>query len=145
MITAQKRILKYQFEDSKQLVNATILGNLMLAIILLTPGFSELLDSLRVQLCLITGISLLVLSKIYDWKSNNINVIILLSYLGLVFMEFVSIGLPEYPISYDFESFEVSKGIMFDIFIWMLPPLYMLTRILLVIPLVSIFKTSKKL
>jgi hypothetical protein len=136
------KIKRYRFEDTRRLIKGTIIGNFLLAIILILPSINNLWESTHVHMCLITAVGVFVVDKLYNWKSSRTNLVILGLYLLVVFIEYMIAGLPSAPIRIDVNNHAVSKGIMFDMFVLLLPALYLAARIFLSISLLWIVKYS---
>lgn len=136
------KIKRYRFEDSRRLINGTILGNLILGIILILPNRNSLWESTHVHLCLITAAALFVVNRVYNWKSSRTNLMILGLYLLVVFLEYMIAGLPSSPVQLDVNNHRISKGIMFDLVVIILPALYLAARVFLSISLLWIVKYS---
>ncbi|MEZ4993092.1 MAG: hypothetical protein R2824_21895 [Saprospiraceae bacterium] len=136
------KIKRYRFEDTRRLIRGTIFGNLILAIILILPNINNLWESTHVHMCLITAVGVFVVNRIYDWKSSRANLVILGLYLLLVFLEYMIAGLPSAPVQIDVNNHRISKGIMFDLVVIILPALYLAARIFLSISLLWIVKYS---
>lgn len=136
------KIKRYRFEDAKRLINGTILGNIILAIILVLPDWRNLLENTHVHMCLLSAGAIFLINKIYDWKSSGKNLIILALYLLLIFFEYMIAGLPSSPVQLDVNNHRISKGVMFDLVVIILPALYLAARIFLSIALLWIVKYS---
>jgi hypothetical protein len=62
--------------------------------------------------------------------------------LGLFAYEWYTRGISATPITYDLERYEMSKGIMIDLLIWIMPILYMGLRALLIIPMLKMIRVQ---
>lgn len=139
---SSRKLQHYKFTDSQRLIYSTIVGNVVLGVLLMFPDFSNVLRSPHVRWCLISGLVLLVLKFIYDWKSFTINIGILVVYLLAVLLEYLQEGLPGQSIQ-NVEQHKVSKGIMMEMLIAMLPMLYLALRAFLGLGLVGVIKASR--
>ncbi|WP_143473708.1 hypothetical protein [Flavilitoribacter nigricans] len=138
------KLLRYKFADSKKLVYASVLGNFLLAIILMFPDFIGILQNAHIRWCLASAILLFALLKIYDWTSFSVNTGILVAYLLGVVLEYLQAGLPGEslpPASTD----AASKGILFDLLVIISPVIYVFARTLLALGLIGVVSASRKL
>ena len=144
MTPTKNRIAQYRYEDRIQNLYTTVVGNILLAIVLWMPGFKAPLQNYPALICLATAVIFFIFIKIYDWRASLTNVLLVIFYLGLLAFEYFRFGLPGSPINYDWESYEISKGVMFDLFVAALPSIYMGIRLLLVIPLLLLIKDIRQ-
>lgn len=82
--------------------------------------------------------------KYYDWKSRSVNISFIVLYIALCIYELYIFSSPAYLVDYD--TYTISKGIMFDLLVWSLPSIYVLLRLALVVPLLNmaIVKSQEK-
>jgi hypothetical protein len=132
----KKTIEDYKMEDRIQMINVTVAGNFLLALILVLPNF-VLLENYRAQICLFSALVYFAAQRFYDWRSTPVNVLLFLLYGLLLGIEYFTLGLPGLPMAYD-EDYGLSKGVMFDLLVWSLPGIYVCLRIFMIIPLVSV-------
>ena len=141
-MTIADKLLQYQFKDSRRLIYATILGNLLLGILLMFPDFRGVFQNPHVIWCLTSAIILFVLLKAYHWKSFSINTGILVVYLLGVLVEYLQSGLPGTSLQGSISE-PVSKGILFNMLVSILPGLYLAIRIFLGLGLFWVTKASR--
>ncbi len=135
-------IKRYQFEDDKNSIRSVIIGNLALGFLLLlamTPAFYL---SPRVLICFMTGLLYLYFLRFYTWDNHFINLVLPFLYFSIFLVELLTIGMPSALIKFD--SNGLSKGILFEMMIGILPLLYTALRAMLIIPLVKIIYSSKQ-
>ena len=134
MKTINQKIKEYKYIDSKNGLYATVFANLLL--FLCITFVSTLSFNIHATISMISAIAIFVLIRVYDWKSQSINLFVIGAYLGLFLWEFLALGTAGVAISYHTGEYEISKGIMFDLMVWALPSMYMGIRLLAVIPLI---------
>ena len=129
------KIINYKFEDHKKGVRAVFIGNFILAMIfgVINP-FS--------LICLISAAFILVFYLAHDWKNSTINFLIPVVYVSISCFEFVQFGIPPALIKVSDIS---GKGAFFGMILLNIPNIYCGIRLLLVIPLIQIFFTSRRL
>jgi len=139
----RRSIAVYKFEDDKSMIRSVIAGNLILAILFLVGDWFAILRDFRTQICLLSGILFLIANMCYSWESPKMNMMLLLIYLVIFLIEIIYLGIPESPIS--FNQNRLSKGAMFEMFLGFLPYLYIGLRIALILPIIQILLSSKKI
>ena len=135
---------EYRFDDSRNLFNATIAGNLLLAVFMAAPNLADFPYSTHVQVSFYTACLGFALHRLYDWKSQEVNVLILIAYLGICGAEYAMWGLPG-PVTPTDKGQYIGKGIFFEIVMWAMPLIYMGVRVFLALPIVSIIVKRQKL
>ena len=143
MTPIQNRIARYHYQDRVQNLYTTVVGTFLLGIVLLMPDFNAIFQNSRALICLTTAAIFFTFIKIYNWRVLVTNFLLVGFYLALLAFEFFQLGFPGSPVNYDWSSYEVSKGVMFDIFVAALPSIYIGIRLLLVIPLLMMLKEFK--
>ena len=139
-----KTLAEYKFEDSRNLFNATILGNFLLALFMAAPNLADFPYNIHVQISFYTACLAFAVQRLYDWNSQEMNAVILIVYLGICAAEYGIWGLPGQPLSAQ-QGLYMGKGIFFDIIVWSLPLIYLGLRVLLALPVVSIMASRRKL
>lgn len=138
-----KKVTEYLFEKRVAAVKATFVGNLIMATIILLDGIKNFTEVPQAQFCLYSGLFVLIVFLKYQWKNPDFNWFVAGIYFIGVVMELILIGFPEPLISMTTNG--LSKGIMFEIVMLIVPYVYMGLRAGLVIPLVSLAIFSKRL
>lgn len=139
------KIKTYRFQDSIDMLQATAYGNLLLALLLAFPDPAGNLENVHLQACLFSFVVFVLAHRNYDWKNQQVNFVFLFVYLGIALAEYLLAGLPGYPLRYDFESYELSRGFMFDLLVWMLPYAYAGIRVGMVIPILAVVRNRYQL
>lgn len=124
--------IKFALEDFQVSVNSlygTVAVNLGLLFLLSFPDFSQGLENVHIQACLISAVLLITLRRTYNWENQTKNVLILGVYLLIYYWEYMKAGLPAYAINYDFERYQMGKGVMVDMLLWCLPLIYAAIRV----------------
>ena len=110
-------------------------------------AFSLTINYDRVILLFSTAILFFLIHYLYDWSSSSINVSFFILYLALVGIEYLIIGMPE-----SGATFQLGKGILFNIVIFVFPIIYIgirvgcaLSILLLEYKKISLDKIRKKL
>lgn len=136
------KLQQYKFRDSQQFIYATISGNIILGILLMFPDFTQVWQNPHIRWCLFSALALVLLKVWYNWKSPVLNVGILLVYLLGVLLEYLQAGLPGEGVTRVAEH-RVSKGIMMEMLIAMLPAFYLALRAFLGLGLVWVIRSSR--
>lgn len=138
--TTKHRIAKYQFQDSVQAAKTVIAANFIFATLLVMQDYIHVFSGARVYICLLSAGMTLIAHLYLKWESFKINMVIVLIYLSLFLFEYFYVGTPNNLVAMDRG---LSKGIMLELMIGIIPYLYMTLRILLIIPLLLLAKNSK--
>ncbi len=122
------KIARYQFEDSVKIIQGVFIANLFLIFLIGFPELKMLLQDVHMQACLITAVLFFAIYQFYDWKSKVVNIFFVSLYLLILGMEWFWGGFPDtlYPIKGN-----NIRGAMLDIFVFMLPIVYILLRLFL--------------
>ena len=136
------KLAKYRFEDDRRATLSVGIFNLIIAVFIVLGMFPKIQFDIRAVLCICTGITFLLLYKYYDWKSSITNWTIAILYLVLFILEFIHLGTPGNIIEFNYNR--ISKGVMFQMMIGILPYLYMIVKIGIILPLVNIIYSSQK-
>lgn len=137
-----KILESYRFQDDKKMIVTTIVVHFIFLAIFLMVDWTNLLSDLRTQICLFIGISYMALYKYYNWRSTNINVLIMLFYLFLIIFELIYCGIPNSPLSV---GNNISKGIIFEVLISTIPYIYLFLKIGVIFPLIKIIFSSRSI
>ena len=138
-MTISQKIAKYKFEDSKKRAWATPVGNALLFLVFLL-GSSTTLQNPHAIFCLFTILFFGSIQWMYTWTKFHLNTAIIIFYIALCSVEFITFGFPE-PVMQ--ASKKTDKGILLDILVISIPWLYIALRFLLVIPLLILSKHAK--
>ncbi|MEM6380619.1 MAG: hypothetical protein AAF705_20720 [Bacteroidota bacterium] len=136
------RILNYRFEDHKNSIGIIVLLNLMFAFIFILSANASLFHQPRAWICLISGGAFVLLKLLYHWTSVSFNFICAGLYATSVILELFFWGIPERPV--DFHR-GFSKGAMLDLFIGLMPYIYVGLRLLSISPLINVISSSHQL
>ncbi|MCB0580519.1 MAG: hypothetical protein KDD10_14565 [Phaeodactylibacter sp.] len=126
---------EYRFDDSRNLFNATIVGNLLLAVFMAAPNLADFPYSGHVQTSFYTACLAFALQRLYNWGSQKANALILIVYLAACGAEYAIWGLPGSPLSTKEDPY-MGKGLFLEIVLWSLPLIYIGLRVLLALPIV---------
>lgn len=137
---ARRIILNGRFEEDRAAIKSVFIFNLLFAALYCFCWRSDLFITSRLLICLITGLAFLVISYIYDWRSVVGNLYLVLLYIILLFTEYFWLGVPT-GVGLVFSN-QVSKGVLLEILIAMIPYLYIGIKIFLIIPLIKICFSS---
>lgn len=136
---AKKLVDYYKFNDDKNMIKVLIVSNLFFSILLSLPDLSNYATDLRIQICLFSGLFFLGIYKYYDWRTHAINVLAMLFYLFLFLIEFLYLGVPSSLLNI---SQVLTKGVMFEMLVSILPYVYMGIRMAIILPLIKILYSS---
>lgn len=139
--------IKFALEDFQVSVNSlygAAVVNLGLLFLLSFPDFSAVLDNVHIQACFISAALLIALRIMYSWENQTKNVLFLAVYLLVCYWEYMEVGLPAYAIDYDFEKYQMGKGVMVDMFLWCLPWIYVAIRMAMGFTILWIVRTRKR-
>lgn len=117
------RIQNYRFEDSKRNIIVAGIIHLLLSYLLFFGNGTAWLDWERPQLCLLSGVILLLLYARYDWTFSNVNLVIAVIFVYSIVYELSAFGLPGPPMKVATGS-TIGKGFMLDMAIQFTPYLY---------------------
>lgn len=134
---------RYKEEDLKKSLQLALIGNLVLGLILLFPDIGGWATNYNAQLCVVTAGFFFLFVKYYDWNSNGVNILIALIYLALFYFEYKFLGFPGTDIYYDTNNYQIGKGVLMDLFLWILPGVYIGLRFCLGIPFLLMVKWKK--
>lgn len=134
-------VSEYQFEISVTGVRATILGNLLGFAVILISALDNVFSNPFALFCLITGSLILVINAFYNWRNFELNLLIVVIYLLIYFVELFMIGIPNQTIGF---TRKMSKGILLELIMFTVPYVYSMMRVALIIPLIQIYFASKK-
>lgn len=126
---------RYAFEDKVAALATIHWANFFLAGLCLFNTLPSVVQHPQFQWSLFTAVMFLGLYSRYDWQNRKFNQIILIAYLGVLLMEFLTTGLPQMGMD---APVEVRKGVLLDIIILGAPIVYVLVKLLLLLPLVRI-------
>jgi len=132
----------YQFNRDKPKVKATMLGNILLIVVFLFGRMYAPTISAHAWFCLSSAVGVGIINTIYDWKNPLINLWVIGTYLALFIVEVTTIGIPESPMP---PTMDFSKGVLLDLFMYMVPYFYVGLRLGFIIPLIQVFDLSRKL
>lgn len=139
-MTTKHRIAKYQFQDGLQALKTVIAANILFAVMLIMQDWTQLLSGSRMYICLLSALLIIIANSFYKWDSLKINIVIALIYVLLFLVEYLVIGAPNNLITMDSG---VSKGILLELMIGIIPYVYMTLRIVLIIPILLLIGYSK--
>ena len=139
-MTTKHRIAKYQFQDGLQALKTVIATNILFAVMLIMQDWTQLLSGSRMYICLLSALLIIIANSFYKWDSLKINIVIALIYVLLFLVEYLVIGAPNNLITMDSG---VSKGILLELMIGIIPYVYMTLRIVLIIPILLLIGYSK--
>lgn len=139
----KNKIAEYKFKDSKQMTWAIGSGNLILALLLLSPDWTNIYSDPRTITCFMLAGFFIVVSIFHTWLSPEFNAYLAALYLSVFLFEMLQLGIPESAIA--FSNKGISKGLMFDLMVGLFPYIYIGLRLFLIIPLIYITVTSYKL
>jgi hypothetical protein len=109
----------------------------------LLPTSSYWATNYNAQLCIATACFFLLFVQFYHWQNNWLNLFLSLTYLALLLFEYQVLGFPGTAMDINTDNYQVSKGVFMDIFLWILPGIYIGLRLCLVIPLLLTVKWKK--
>ena len=115
-------VAEYKFSSSTNHIKSFAFSSLFLFVMFLTQGWSAVSVNANALFCLLIGIAVIILYFRYDWKNPYINMFLTLSYLISVIMELYIYGLPGS--DYTIDGNVLSKGILFDLLVGLLPYIY---------------------
>jgi len=140
------KIIWYRFEDRKENLNAIVIGHLLFSFFLLLQGVWPDGGNPRLIICSLILVILVLLLKLYNWHSKWINFIISGAYLFILFLELNVLGMPSTfiidPRQFASQDFQATKEIVLNLFFSILPPIYIILRGFLFLPLLSILISS---
>lgn len=137
------KVILYKFANALDVARRIGGAHFVFFIILLLwmPRFGWMVEG-RTIICIISAISAIMLPRLLDMKRPaNVGIVILM-YMMLVAAEFFTIGIPEPLIDIDHR---LSKGIMFEMLIGIIPMVYSGLRLFIVLPMVTLLIWSRKL
>ena len=115
-------INEYKFEGVAHYPKAVVVVNLILFSILFILGVEYILQNPYTWFSLLSGIGVFLFCLLYNWRTPYKNALITLLYASLVIIEFVIFGFPDSPVQ--ISSRTISKGIMLDLGVGILPYIY---------------------
>ena len=131
-----------RFKEHRQMTKATILGNLLLALVFLMTNHEFLWQNIHVQISLLTAILIFVLVLFYSWKNNRVNLAIVAIYLGLFLFELYLVGIPTNPMPMEQSH---GRGLLLGVIIMFVPWLYVGLRLAMILPLIQVTFSNFKL
>ena len=143
-IVIQKKIAKYKFEDSLKTVYATPLGNFLLFVGFLMSDSRNFFTYPRALFSLAIAILFFVIIRFNNWGLHGINLLFIFVYAFSFIIEYVLFGIPTSLLGYG-TGLSVSKGVLLEFIGGLTPFMYIGARLLLVIPLIQMTKTSYQL
>lgn len=135
-----KNIIHYKFEDAVRMTNLCDAGNALLFSVYCLGGLSLILSSFHAQICGFTALVFFVIKQKYDWRSTFFSWLLVVLYLALFIVELVKLGLPISPLTLDEQ---LSDGMLLNLFIGIVPEVYIGLRLLFVFPLLNIIFIEK--
>lgn len=133
---------EYKFEGTNNYPKVVGIINLMLFFILMVAGFDYILHHTYTWFSLFSGVIFLFISRAYDWRSSTRNGLIIICYGLTVVLEFSLFGIPGSPLPF---GSDLSKGLVFDLVIGLLPHVYAGLRTMSIFCLVPVWWYSRKL
>ncbi|PHI20408.1 hypothetical protein CEQ90_08080 [Lewinellaceae bacterium SD302] len=133
-------ITEYKFQDRKRGLWSLPVICVMAAILMLMADPGSMIQDGNVIHSLFAASVVITLMVTYDWRNREINRLIFAAYLISVGLEFYLAGVPDQPISPS-ASYNSGKGAVMEIFIYLLPYVYLLLKLGIALPL---FLISKK-
>lgn len=133
-------ITEYKFQDRKRGVWSLPVICVLAAILMLMADPASMLRDGNVIHSLFAASVVSILMMTYDWRNREANLLIFATYLISVGLEFYLAGIPDQPIKPS-ASYNSGKGAMMEIFIYLLPYVYLLLKLGIGLPL---FLISKK-
>lgn len=137
-----EKIIQYKFENSKLGLRAIIAGNLILFFFLIIFPKGNILSNPFIISCLVSALFVFLASLFYDWKNPTIILLLIAIYCSIYFLEFFLFGIPKSVVDM---SGDLDKSIMAEMILATMPSVYSLVRIALVIPLIQLYFSAKKL
>ena len=128
------------FKESKQRLLVSIIGNLILILILISPQDVHFMTSAHAHFALLSAIFLFIAQRVYHWTNQTSNWIIFGFYLFVILVEILFLGLPKgIPI-----NGADPKGILLQIFTALAPLSYLIARFLTVLPILDVILKRRK-
>ena len=138
------RVTQYKFDSAND--NASRIGAahiVFLFFLMLWMGKVGWMVEGRTVYCIISGVSITILHRFLDMKRPINITIIAFIYIVIVAIELLSLGMPPQLIEIDGKY--ISKGIMFEMILYILPLVYAGIRIAFVLTFIPLYVWSKKL
>ncbi len=136
------RLQQYQFENTFSYIKAIAATHFILWLIFMMGEVRAALQNPHAVICL--SIFLLVLALVwqYNWKNPEWNLLVAGIYLTSLVLEWLWWGLPASAAEpYDY----MSKGVMLDVFLILVPFIYAGLRVLMIFPLINIYFQARKM
>ena len=137
------RIAKLRFREAKEVVQRMPLAHLAFLALLLPWMFPDWTAEGHTLVCVVSGILLALSAHLLDFDKHQNQLIPGLIYCALLLIELIALGSLTLDLGHD--RHVVSKGLMFELLVAMLPWLYLGTRVLFVFPFISFFLKGRKL
>lgn len=137
-------IAQLHFDNAKVSTWASVIANLILFFCYFFALTTQVFKDSHAVFCMVTAAILIGLCLRYSWQNPELNLLILSLYLLTVAVEYYFIGLASNPLGYS-EYPSMSKGIVFEMGVSILPTLYFVIRIFAALPLIFIYFKARKL
>jgi len=134
-------LAKTEFTESYRYLIIGAIGNLLLMLLLIAPTEFTFLESLHAQFSLFSAIYILLIQRFFNWRNQQINLILLGFYVLILIVEMSVLGLPKCILQ---PKEQLSKGFLLQLMIGLSPIIYSIARLLTSIPiLILIYKRWK--
>lgn len=137
----RKLIEKNRFNDDRTLVKSVFISNFIFAILFCMAHGTPMFSVYRMLISLVCAILFISFYFLYDWQSTHVNLSLIFLYLMIFLFEFILFGVPVGVTI--FEGGEISKGILFDLVMGILPFVYLGLKVCLIYPLIKICYSSR--
>ncbi|MEM6770700.1 MAG: hypothetical protein AAF597_08965, partial [Bacteroidota bacterium] len=119
-----------KLEDAKRGLITLSVIHLCFTLFFVVAGDTILSGGSRAQLCLAIATGGIFAYKSYDWRNSLFNVIIVMGYIGLLLIEWFSLGLPEPALKVS-PAHTIGKGSLLELAVQFTPSFYAVLRIAL--------------
>lgn len=139
----QNNIATFKFQDAREGTRSTVVGNVFLLLIFIFLDVDIIFENSRTIFISLSILVVVLAIFFYDWSSLAGNLSVASGYLIFCFLEMQMLGMPESWFSIGEDG--ISKGLMFELLISMMPIIYVLLRFGLVLPLFYVTYRSYQL
>ena len=136
-------IIEYKFDLVQVYPRTVPVVNLIIFLLLCFIGKDYIIHNPYTWFSLISAIAVFCLCIFYNWRSPSINILVVLLYTSILLLEYLWFGLPSAP--FPIASGTISKGVLLDGVLGLLPYLYFGLRALVVLCILPVWWYSRKL
>jgi hypothetical protein len=136
------KIAIYKYHDSKRIAYAIPLGHFFFMLGFFFSENTFAFSNPHFWVCFNVSIFYLFVFVFYEWQNSFFSQFLVFFYALSLFIEFFAFGLPPSLMPF---NHTLSKGILLEIFVSLMPFVYLGFRIFLIVPLIQLILNSNRL